>query len=245
VQYKYSQGFGGIYDSASFWPSWGPAVEEAKASDPTHPDKLFNHYERGYKQGNQFRNSINLSGGTENALLTSSFSYFKQNGTIPSSDYKNISARVGGQFKFSNKFKFNPSVNFINSGGLRVNADRFNESLTYWSPRWDVKNYIKPDGTMITYLAGNNNPIYGTYSNRFKDNVNRIIGNVAITYSPFTWLDVDYKLGMDYYDDFRRHTGPGPLGFWLTSRYFLQDAKIPITKKITVYLIINFMLISI
>lgn len=212
VQTKYSQGFGGVYDPASFWPSWGPTVEQAKALDPTHPPSIYNQYARGYQQGNQFRSSINMSGGTENALLTSSLSYFKQEGTIPFSDYKNISARLGGQFKFGTKFKFNPSVYFINSGGLRVNADRFNESLTYWSPRWDVKDYIKPDGTMKAYLAGNNNPIYGTYSNRFKDDVNRIIGNMAMTYSPFAWLDIDYKLGMDYYADFRRHTGPGPLG---------------------------------
>jgi outer membrane receptor protein involved in Fe transport len=33
-----------------------------------------------------------------------------------------------------------------------------------------------------------------------------------MTYSPFKFLDIDYKLGMDYYDDFRRHTAPGPMG---------------------------------
>lgn len=212
VQTKYTQGFRGVYDAASFWPTWGPTIEAAKALDPTHPDKIYDHYAQGYQQGNQFKNSITLSGGTDKALLTSSLSYYKQKGTIPFSDYKNISARVGGQFKFGDKFKFNPSIFFINSGGLRVNADRFNESLTYWSPRWNVKDYIKPDGTMKAYLAGNNNPIYGTYSNRFKDDVNRVIGNVAMTYSPFKFLDIDYKLGMDYYADFRRHTGPGPLG---------------------------------
>ncbi|MGZ8539873.1 MAG: SusC/RagA family TonB-linked outer membrane protein [Chitinophagaceae bacterium] len=212
VQTKYTQGFGGVYDAASFWPTWGPTIEAAKALDPTHPDKIYDHYAQGYQQGNQFKNSITLSGGTEKALLSSSLSYFKQKGAIPFSDYKNISARVGGQFKFGDKFKFNPSIFFINSGGLRVNADRFNESLTYWSPRWSAKDYIKPDGTMKAYLAGNNNPIYGTYSNRYKDDVNRVIGNVAMTYSPFKFLDIDYKLGMDYYADFRRHTGPGPLG---------------------------------
>lgn len=212
VQFKYTQGFGGVYDSTSFWPTWGPTVEDALKRDPTHPAKLYNHYAQGYKTGNQVRNSINLSGGTENALLTSSFSYFKQNGVIPFSDYKNISAKVGGQFKMGNILKIRPSAYFINSGGLRVNADRYNESLTYWSPRWNVMDYIKPDGTMITYLAGNNNPVYGTYSNRYRDNVNRLIGDVAVTFSPFSFLDIDYKLGMDYYADFRKHAAPGPLG---------------------------------
>lgn len=212
VQMKYSQGFGGVYDSTSFWPSWGPTVQVARASDPTHPAQLYNQYAQGYQHGNQVRNSLNLSGGSENALLTSSFSYFKQNGAIPFSDYKNISAKVGGQFKFGSMLKIKPSVYFINSGGRRVNADRYNEMLTYWSPRWSVKDYIKTDGTMITYLPGNNNPIYGTYSNQYKDNVNRVIGDVAVTLSPFKFLDIDYKIGMDYYADFRRHAAPGPLG---------------------------------
>ena len=198
------------YDSISFWPSWGPTIAEAKALDPTHPDHIFNHYAQGYQTGNQFRTSVNMSGGTENALLSSSFSYAKTNGVIPFSDYKNISARVGGQFKFGKLFKFNPALYFINSGVYRVNADRYNESLTYWSPRWDVMDYVKPDGTMVYH--GNNNPVYGTSTNRFKDNVNRVIGNVAMTFSPASWLDIDYKLGMDYYADFRRHTGPGPKG---------------------------------
>lgn len=215
VQKTFTQGYLGSsgypeYDPNSFWPSWGPTTAAAKLIDPTHPDQIFNHYSRGYQQGNQFRTSLNLSGGTENALLTSSFSYFKQNGTIPNSDYKNISARIGGQFKYGSLLKVSPSLYFINSGGYRVNADRFNEQLSYWSPRWDVKDYIKSDGTMKSY--GNDNPIYETFSNRFKDNVNRLIGSVALTLSPVKWFDLDYKLGMDYYADSRRHTAPGPKG---------------------------------
>lgn len=210
VQMKFSQGTMGIYNRNDFFPSWGPTVEAAKALDPTHPNSIFHHYERGYKQGNQARASINMSGGTENALLTSSFSYFKQNGVIPNSDFRSVTARLGGQFKFSDKLKFNPSLYFINSGGYRINADRYNEQMSYWSPRWDVKDFIKPDGTMKSY--GNDNAIYGTFSNRFKDNVNRLISNMALTYSPCQLLDIDYKLGMDYAADFRRHTGPGPKG---------------------------------
>ena len=39
VQSKFTQGYKGEYDSASFWPEWGPTVDAAKSVDPAHPDK--------------------------------------------------------------------------------------------------------------------------------------------------------------------------------------------------------------
>lgn len=211
VQMKYSQGNNYVYDPVSFWPSLGPKVEDAKALDPTHPDQLFHHYGQGYQQGNQFRTTITASGGTEKARMSSSVSYFKQEGMIPFSDYKNISVRLNGQFKFSDKLNFRPSIYYINSGGARVNPNRYNESLTYWSPRQDVMDFVKPDGTMKSY-GTQNNPVYLNFAAPFKDDVNRILGDLSFTYSPFSFMDIDYKLGMDMYTDFRKHTGAGPLG---------------------------------
>ena len=79
VQSKFSQGFVGAtsrvpeYDPTTIFSGWGPTVEQVKAIDPTQRDFLYHHYGRGYEQGNQFRTSMNISGGTENALLTSSW----------------------------------------------------------------------------------------------------------------------------------------------------------------------------
>ncbi|QEH42576.1 SusC/RagA family TonB-linked outer membrane protein [Chitinophaga sp. XS-30] len=211
VQSTYTQGFKGVYDPVNFWPTWGPTVDEARQLDPDHPAKLFHHYKRGYEQGSQFRNSINLSGGTEKALFAASFSQFNQDGVMPFSDYKNYSARVNGELRFSPQFRLNATLNYINSGGLRANADRFNEQLTYWAPAHDVKDFLKPDGTMLSY-GTTSNPIYGLYSNQFEDNVNRIIASTNFVYSPVSWLDINYRIGADWYNDARTHTAPGRLG---------------------------------
>ncbi len=210
VQTKYTQGNIGVYDATSFWPSWGPTVEAAKALDPTHPDKLYNHFGRAYIDGNQSRTNLSFSGGTEKATLSSSVSYFKQNGTIPFTWYQDISARLSGDLKFSDKFKMGTSLYYVNTDGNFYDANRFNENMAYWSPRHDVRDYIKPDGTQKTY--GNNNAWWSAATSKFRSNVNRLIGNVNFTYSPVSWMTASYRLGMDNYTDARTSTSPGPKG---------------------------------
>ncbi|MDQ3847119.1 MAG: SusC/RagA family TonB-linked outer membrane protein, partial [Bacteroidota bacterium] len=212
VQKTYTQGFGGVYDKTSFWPSWGPTVAEAKALDPTHPDQLFNNYERGYEQGSFFRNTVNLSGGSQIATFAAALSQYNHEGVLPFSDYKNYSAKINGDIRASDKFRFGASANFINSGGYRVNADRYNEQLSYWAPRWDVMDYETPEGTMKVYGVDNDNPVYVVSRRRFKDDVNRVIGNINFTYSPFKWLDITYRAGGDVIGDARTETAPGPKG---------------------------------
>lgn len=212
VQTKFTQGYLGEYDPTSFWPSWGPTVEAAKALDPTHPAQIFDNFKRAYRTGNQTRHTINLSGGSDLIQVGSSFSYFNQKGVIPFSDYRSYNAKLNGNINVSSKVKVGASVNFINSGGSRVNADRYGEQLIYWSPRWDVMDYIKPDGTQKNYGTDNDNPVYTLATNRFFDNVNRIIASTNINYAPASWLNFSYRFGNDFYTDARTRYAPGPKG---------------------------------
>ncbi len=115
----------------------------------------------------------------------------------------------------SDRFNFGGSVNYINSGGDRVNADAFNVRLIYWAPRVDVTDYEFENGTMKGYrndgLLGNN-PIYGAKTNKFIDDVDRYIGTMNFNYSPWEWFDVTYRIGLDQYTDFRVHQAPAPRG---------------------------------
>lgn len=165
LQLKYTQGFGGEYDSTSFWPAWGPTVEEARKIDPTHPAQLFNNWKRAYNTGHQYRSGLSFSGGSEKLTYSSSFSYLRQNGVIPNTFYQDINARLNGQLKFSDKFKMGTSVYYTNTNGNFYDANRYNEDLIYWAPRWDVRDYLTPQGTMKTY--GNDNPMYEAATNKF------------------------------------------------------------------------------
>lgn len=210
VQLKYTQGYLGEYDSTSFWPAWGPTVEEARKIDPTHPAKLFNNWKRAYNTGHQYRDAITFAGGTEKATFSSSLSYQRQNGLIPFTWYQDVTARVNGQLKFSDKFKMGTSLYYATTDGNFYDADRYNEELIYWAPRWDVRDYKTPAGTQKTY--GNGNPVYYAATNKFKSKVDHVTGNLNFAYSPVNWFTASYLLGMDEYGDARTATAPGPTG---------------------------------
>ncbi|NBB76185.1 MAG: SusC/RagA family TonB-linked outer membrane protein, partial [Bacteroidetes bacterium] len=208
-QEVYGQGFAFEFDENSFWPNWGPRYEDV-------PGEQYNDIWRDAMQtGFSFDNSINVSGGNEFATYYASVSNLNQEGVMPFGDWGRTSVRLSGDIAPKDNFRVRSSINYINSGGMRVLGDRFMESLMYWSPNADVTNFEKPDGTMRGYRfdgASGNNPLYQAKHWTYEDNVNRIIGNVTFDYTPYEFLNIAYTLGSDFYSDQRTEIIPGPRG---------------------------------
>ncbi len=224
LQEEYGQGFSGERDDSSFWPSWG-----ANIADENDPNYVYqDNWTRAFDTGVNFDNSLSVSGGNERATFYTSFGRLDQSGIIPFSNWDRTSAKLSGTIKVSEKFNFSGSMNYTNSGGNRVPHDRFLERMMYWSETTDVRDYINPDGTMKTYA--NTNPIYDARFATYEDNVNRIIGNINLNYSPTDWLTLSYRLGMDNYTDSRTEITPGPMGIdgevALSSTGFIEETRI-------------------
>jgi TonB-linked SusC/RagA family outer membrane protein len=212
VQKEFTQGVLGVYTNppSGIGPAWGPTIEEAKLIDPTHPDQLFENYDQAFGTGQQIKNSVSLSGGSDFVKVYSSISQFYQKGMMPNTDYNNYSARLNADLNISPKFKASLNTNFTNTGGYTYASDRYGEGIAYWSPRYDMKDYLKADGTQ-NYI-GTNNPIYGTATNKLKNDLNRFVGGGALTYTPAKWLSFAYRFGIDTYNENRLRTAPGKMG---------------------------------
>jgi TonB-linked SusC/RagA family outer membrane protein len=208
LQTKYTQGWRGVYNPDDFWPSYGPTVEQGIQEDPTHPAQLYNHMKDAFQTGSQYRNGVTVSGGSEKMTFLTSVSQLKQNGVLPSTDFKNYQGRLNTTFKPSDKFSAGLSLNAANSGGRKYNAGRYIEQLIYWSPRHDVNDYQEENGTMRSY-GSTTNPRYLAESQHFTDDVMRLIGSANATYDPFKWLSLTYRAGIDTYRDSRLMTAPG------------------------------------
>jgi len=224
LQDEYGQGFSGVRQENSFWPSWGANIAEENDPNYVYQD----NWNDAFNTGTLIDNSLSVSGGSDKATFYGSFGRLDQEGIIPFSTWSRTTAKLSGTVTASEKFNFSGSINFTNSGGNRVPHERFLERMMYWSETTDVSDYINEDGTMKTY--GNANPIYDARFATYEDDVNRVIGNVNFNYSPTDWLTFSYRLGADFSSDSREEITPGPMGIdgerALSSTGFIEETRI-------------------
>lgn len=212
-QNKFTQGYMGIYDTESSWPGWGPTISEAQKINPNHPDQLFNNFLNAYRQGNSWQNTLAVSGGGSESGFRISLGHHDQQGILPNSDFKNLSGHLSGFIRPAEKLKLTGGFLFNHSGGERANAIRFNQELIAWSPSVDVNDHRFPDNTMKgDYNNGHQgqNPIYGTETNFFRDQVNHYFGHLSAEYEVSDWISLIYRAGIDTYTDFRKSGAEGP-----------------------------------
>jgi len=73
VQTEYTAGILGTYTPIGLGPAWGPTIAEAKAIDPTHPDKLFENYKNAFDT--DLRSEIHFHLPGDQKILNSSLLY--------------------------------------------------------------------------------------------------------------------------------------------------------------------------
>lgn len=219
----------------SFWPNWGAPIEEV--ADTVEGWRYHDIWRDATQTGFQLDNSVSVSGGSELVTYYGSVSNLQQEGVIPYGDWDRTSVRLAGNINPRENLQVRTSVNYVNSGGNRVLADRFMESMMYWAPTRDVTNFEINEGplqgTMRGYYGGGssgNNPLYQAKYMPYEDDVNRVIGNMTFDYSPTEWFNILYTLGADYYSDQRTEITPGPRGIEgenvISTTGFIEETRI-------------------
>ncbi len=216
----------------------------------------------GMDTGHQFANDISIGGGNANSNYYFSFSNLEQKGMVPWTFMDRQSYRLNGSTKLSNKFTISGAANYITT---KSNIAETGQGIAYWGqnlrisndiPRNEMRHYKNEFWDSETFFTPfNDNPykILGEWKNR--QSINRLIGNVAVTYNPFDFLTVTYRLGGDVYSDERRFITPiektGPpnsitrLGTYgetiFNVRDFTSDLIATFTKEITADVNLNAM----
>ncbi|MEZ5013886.1 MAG: SusC/RagA family TonB-linked outer membrane protein [Chitinophagales bacterium] len=188
--------------SAGTASSWGPLLSTL-GIDPVDNAGDF------FQNGMTYNNNLAISGGTDRGSLRLSIGNSQDKGIIPNSNFDRTSVRLNSDMKIYEKLRLAVDANYIASGGTRPqngsNLSGVMLSLMRAPASFDLSaGYEYPSGDNRTYFSAYDNPYWTVYNNPYTDNVNRLISNFSAMYTPWSWLNVTYRLGNDTYTDQRK-----------------------------------------
>ncbi|MEQ8547936.1 MAG: SusC/RagA family TonB-linked outer membrane protein [Cyclobacteriaceae bacterium] len=168
-------------------------------------------------------NNVSVIGGTDAVKYYFSAGHFRQTGIVPNTDFSRLSIKSNLDMKISERLSAGVSATYINSGGDRAQRGSNRSGVTVGvfrnTPTFDIGNglagreagnsaitHILPNGEQRSYRGNGNfdNPYWSVNRNPFEDNVNRLIGNINLSYTFSDWLKASYKVGIDQYSDVRK-----------------------------------------
>jgi TonB-linked SusC/RagA family outer membrane protein len=240
VQNMYAQGNNGVYGTTTT-SSWGPKISDLRfdgstssprdkngnlvlASSPlAKQDLVARAYDNAgnfFLTGTTINNNLSLSGGSKDANFFMSIGNSSTKGIIPRNNFAKTSFKISGETSLGSKLKISGSVNYVRSGGDRVqqgsNTSGVMVGLFRCTPTFDISNghgkngykyedaYILQDGTgNPRRYATYDNPYWTVNKNLLTDQVDRIISYVMLVYNPMANLTVNYRIGDDFYFDRR------------------------------------------
>lgn len=222
--------------------SWGPRLDEltydssvdnpydqngAVILKPNASDPSINAYDNlgdFFTTGITAKNNFTVGGGNNTATYRLSVSDLRESGIVPLNTFKrtNVNFASGMNF-FDDKLSLSTSVNFINSGGRRIQQGSnlsgimlgllrtpasFDNSNGLDKPWNNSESFAFADGSQRNYRGGGgyDNPFWSVANNPFNDNVNRIIGNIQASYEFSKWATLAVNIGLDRYGDRRRQS---------------------------------------
>jgi len=210
---------------------------------------LFNdsNFDLVFQNGHFWENNLSVSAGNENSTIFASLSDIDQQGIIrDNSDYRRTTARVNVGHRISEKIKLTSTNTYAKSISNRIRRGASSSGLHLGllrnPPDFDLTGYrgnyyansdaspvsdrhrsfrepIGADGT-ATY----NNPLWTIHEQENLVDVDRFISTMELTVSPWSWMDLIGRVGLDKYAERQQEFyTPGSASGALTSGFFSKD----------------------
>jgi TonB-linked SusC/RagA family outer membrane protein len=222
-----------------------------------------------FRQGNVLENSFNISSTGNTTTISAGASRTTNKGIIPGSSSDRTTLNFGGNATLTNKITLSGNVNYVNTnqaspqsgagyyadyGGLAGTGSIYGR-LFYLPRNFNLNGlpFENPVTGANVFYRALDNPLWTAKYNTYHSSVNRVFGNMALTYDIAPWLNVTAKGGVNTYAETRRDVyRPGgnsvPLGQVarrdITNTEldftFLASANKDITEKINMHLLAGF-----
>ncbi|WP_460673407.1 SusC/RagA family TonB-linked outer membrane protein [Larkinella ripae] len=177
-----------------------------------HPNNIRDFFETG----RILTNNVAVTGSNDKGDFRLSFTNLDQKGFVPNTDLTRNTFNVNAGYKLTDRFTARTNVSYIrNHSDNRPNLSYGTENIMYLLNCWwgrhidmaSMRNYWQPGLENIQQFNFNynyhDNPYFNLYENTNGQDVNRVIGNVTLSYQLLDWLSVQGRTQVDYQDELR------------------------------------------
>ena len=176
------------------------------------PDNIKDFFETGVTQ----THNVALTGSNPNGDFRLSYTWLDQAGTVPNTDLKRNTLSFAGGYNLSPKLKVRTAINYLtNKSANRPNLSYGTENIMYLINCWmgrqvdlsSLRNYWQAGREGLNQYNFNynyhDNPYFGLYENTNSQDINRVYGNVSLTYDLTDDLSLMVRAGTDASNEFR------------------------------------------
>ena len=110
--------------------------------------------------------------------------------------------QLNDQWKTGGSLQYSRTTNTLVQNGSNVSGVML--SLLRSVNNYDLRNYKDAEGNNMNYVPSYDNPYFTVNENPATSDVNRVFGNMFLTYTPAEWISLTTKGGIDAYSDYRK-----------------------------------------
>lgn len=176
------------------------------------PDNVKDFFETGVTQ----THNLAVSGSNEVSDFRLSYTYLDQKGIVPNTGLNRNTFSLSGGYQLSSKLKARAVVNYIkNVSNNRPNLSYGTENIMYLFNCWYGRG-VNTASLRDYWMAGreglnqynfnynyHDNPYFNVYENTNGQDVDRVYGNLNLTYDFNNWLSLMVRTGTDFSNELR------------------------------------------
>lgn len=199
-------------DAADYMNKWDPNGYIVNQSNPyadqNAPIKTYDQYDF-FQTGITYNNNLSVSGGSDKSTFLLSLANISAKGVIPNNTFGKTNVKVSVDHKMTNNITLGANINFVYSEGNKIqqgsNTSGVMLGLVRTPPTFDNSyGYMFADGTQRNYRGGTgyDNPYWTANKNSYKEQSNRMFGDVHAMYNITPWLSLSYRFGLDWFNSY-------------------------------------------
>lgn len=176
------------------------------------PDNIKDFFETGMTQ----TYNAAVSGSNEKGDFRLSYTWLDQTGTVPNTDLKRNTLAFAGGLNLSPKLRVRTAINYLNNtSDNRPNLSYGTENIMYLFNCW-LGRQVDVAAMRDYWMAGredlnqynfnynyHDNPYFNLYENTNSQKIDRVYGNVSVSYDFTPELSLQLRSGADVSNEFR------------------------------------------